>query len=221
MRLGTSFLKRTLLILVLALVASGASAVSYTLDQLVNGSVSSFTSENGKLTFSDFDITRLKGLSGDLTQYTVTVLADGFELSSPNFEATSGKLKKLDLTYRVTGTSAIVGAAMTMDATRETGRVKVEKDIEEPGAGTQGTFLLTLLRNNASLLSDSDTFNPGATTFVVEEAIRIKKVSVLHSVTNTYTVAVPEPAELTMLTAGLGGLIWLGRRRSQLQTTRG
>jgi hypothetical protein len=201
-----------LVLAAMLLLVSPARAVSFTLDELVNGSVHSFQSDNGLLTFSDFEIEKLKKLSGDLSLYIVTVVDDGFELSSSAFTANSGGLKKLNLTYKVTANSGLItGASMVMDATRETGRVKVEKDIDDPNSD-QGTFLLTLLRNNASLLEDSDTFE-GAASFEVEEAIRIKKISTLNSVRNSYTV-VPEPAELSLLVAGLSGLAWIGRRRS-------
>jgi len=204
---------RSVLALAMMLLLAGpAAAVSYTLDQLVNGTVESFQSDNGLLTFSDFEITKLKKLSGNLSLYTVTVVDDGFELSSSAFEATGGGLKKLNLTYKVTANVGLITeASMVMDATRTTGRVKVEKDIEDPNSD-QGTFLLTLLRHNVSLLEDSDTFD-GATSFEVEEHIRIKKVSTLHSVRNSYTV-VPEPAELSLLMAGISGLVWIGRRRT-------
>jgi hypothetical protein len=204
--------RSALVLAAMLLLVSPAGAVSFTLDELVNGSVHSFQSDNGLLTFSDFEIEKLKKLSGDLSLYIVTVVDDGFELSSSAFTANSGGLKKLNLTYKVTANSGlIIGASMVMDATRETGRVKVEKDIEDPNSD-QGTFLLTLLTGSNSILSDSDTFD-GAASFKVEEAIRIKKISTLNSVRNSYTV-VPEPAELSLLVAGLSGLAWIGRRRS-------
>jgi hypothetical protein len=202
-----------ILLSAILLMVSPATAATYTLNDLVNGSVASFASDNGDFTFSDFDIQRLKKLDGNLSNYTVTTTATGFELSSPAFTATSGGLKKLDLSYTVTRASGklITGAEMEMDATVTSGRVKVEKDIEDADANSdQGTFLITLLMKNRSLLTDSDTFSPGANEFHVEESIRIKKNSTLNWVRNTY---VPEPTELALLAAGLGGLTWLGRRR--------
>jgi hypothetical protein len=206
-------LRGGLVLAVTAVCALPAFAATYTLDDLVNGSVASFQSDNGLLTFSDFSVTKLKKLSGNLSLYTVTTVADGYVLSSSAFDASSGGLKRLNLTYTVTANSGLItGASMIMDATRTTGRIKVEKDIEDPNSD-EGTFLLTLIRNNSSLLSDSDTFSPGAASFEVEEAIRIKKVSTLNSVQNSYTVSVPEPPVLSLMAAGLSGLVWLGRRK--------
>ncbi len=205
------------LVLASFLLVAPATAATYTLDDLVNGSVSSFTSDNGLLTFSDFDVTRLKRLNSNLALYTITTVADGFVLTSDAFITNGGGLKKFDLAYKVSATSGLItGADMEIEATRTSGRIKVEKDIDEAN-GDGGTFLLTLLRNNASLLTDSDEFDPGVQQFEVEEAIRIRKVSTLHSVRNSYTVTVvPEPVELTLLAVGLGGLAWIGRRRALL-----
>lgn len=193
--------------------ASSANAASYTLDQLVNGSVSSFQSDNGLLTFSDFEITKLKKLSGNLSLYTVTTVADGFELSSSAFTANSGGLKKLNIQYKVTANQGqITGATLSMQGTRETGRIKVEKDIDS-ATSDEGTFLLNLLTGSQSILSDSDTFAPGEAAFEVEESIRIKKVSSLTSARNSYTVTVPEPPTLSLLLAGVVGLAMYGRQR--------
>jgi hypothetical protein len=200
-------------ILVFAL-ASSSSAATYTLDELVNGSVSSFQSDNGLLTFSNFEITKLKKLSGDLSLYTVTTVDDGFVLSSSAFTANSGGLKRLRFTYTVSAKQGalITGAELAMEGTRETGRIMVDKEIDSP-TNNEGTFLLNLLKKDTSILSDSDEFVPGESLFEVEEQIRIKKISSLTSVRNSYTLNVPEPPTLSLLLAGVVGLAMYGRQR--------
>ena len=195
----------------LLLFSGAANAATFTLDQLVSGG--SFVSDDGTLTFSDFKVTRTKRLSGNLADYTVTVLGDGFMLSSGEFTANTGGLRKFDLSYKVTANQgAITGASMDSVGSSTTGKMKIEKDIEDL-LSDEGTFLINLIRSGSSILSDSDSFSPGVVSFDVEEQIRIKKVSTLTSVSNHYT-AVPEPGELSLLAAGLTGLAWLGRRRS-------
>ncbi len=196
----------------LLLLSGAANAATFTLAQLVNGG--SFVSDDGLLTFSDFKVTKTKRLSGNLADYTVTVLGDGFMLTSSEFTANTGGLRKFDLSYKVTANQGVItDASMDSVGSSTTGKIKIEKDIEDL-LSDEGTFLLNLIRSGSSILSDSDSFSaPGVVSFDVDEQIRIKKISSLTSVSNHYTV-VPEPAELSLLTAGLAGLTWLGRRRS-------
>lgn len=195
------------------LAAGSAQAATFTLADLVSGGgTASFTSDDGTLTFSDFAVTKTKKLSSDLSQYTITTTANGYVLTSSEFTANTGGLRKLDLSYKVTGTSAIVQAALDIVGTRTSGRAKVEKDIDDP-ASDEGTFLLAYLLGSGSVLSDSDQFSPGALSFEVDEQIRIKKVSSITSITDSYQV-VPEPTTLTLMGAGLAGLAWMGRRRA-------
>jgi hypothetical protein len=176
------------------------------------GGTASFTSLDGTLTFSDFAVTKTKKLSSDLSLYTITATDDGYTLTSGEFDAATGGLRRLDLSYKVTGTSAIVQASLDITGSRTTGKAKVEKDIDDANSD-EGTFLLAYLQSSGSVLTDSDTFSPGALTFEVDEQIRLKKVSSISSITDSYQV-VPEPTTLSLIGAGLAGLAWIGRRRT-------
>lgn len=209
-------LKRSLLAAVAAgslLAAGAAQAATFTLADLVSGGgTTSFTSDDGTLTFSDFSVTKTKKMSGDLSLYVITTTQSGYILTSSEFTVNSGGLRQLDLGYKVTGSSAIVQASLDIAGTRTSGRAKVEKDIDDAGSD-QGTFLLAALLEGGSTLNDSDQFSPGALSFDVSEQIRIKKVASITSITDSYQV-VPEPTTLSLLGAGIAGLTWLGRRRT-------
>lgn len=191
-----------------------ASAQAVTLASLLVGGAT-LNSTNGSVTFSNFVVKGIKRLSNDYSLYEVTATASGIKLTSPQFTVNSGGLRKLDLSYTVTANSGtITGASLAMQGTKSTGKIKVEKDINSKDSASEvGTFLATVLAGSTSLLSDSDTFSPGEKSFDVDEQIRIKKVSALTSVDNGYTV-VAEPSMLSLLAAGLGGLAWIGRRRT-------
>lgn len=192
------------------LVAASAEAATFTLADLVGGTT--FSSDDGTLTFSDFHVTKTSKLSSDLSKYTITTTADGFTLSSSELAASSGGLRKLNFDYRVTASIPIVQVALDVQGSRTTGKFKVEKDIEDPSSD-EGTFLLAFMSGSHSSLSDSDQFSPGAMSFDVDEQVRIKKESTISSITDSFQV-VPEPGVLMLFGAGITGLFVLGRRRA-------
>lgn len=192
------------------LVAASAQSATFTLADLVAGGT--FTSDDGKLTFSDFEVTKIKKLSGNLSLYTITTTLDGFTLSSPELTATAGGLRKLNFGYTVTASTPILQAGLDVTGTAATGRFKVEKDIDDP-LSDEGTFLVALKTQNREELSDSDQFSTGALSFAVEEQVRIKKQSEISSITNSFQL-VPEPGTLLLLGTGIAGLFAIGRKRT-------
>lgn len=195
------------------LAMGSARAATFTLADLVaGGGTTSFTSDDGTLTFGDFEVTRLKRLSGDLSRYVITTTANGFALTSTEFDVAGGGLRKLGLSYTVTATSPIVQAALDLDATVDTGKVLVVKDLDAHQSD-DGSFLVARVTGAKLDPSDSDQFAPGVLSFDVEESLRIKRVARVDAITNSFQV-VPEPTAAVLLGAGLGGLVWLGRRRS-------
>jgi hypothetical protein len=194
-----------------AILMAGA-AQGVTLADLEGGDT--LTSGDGNITFSEFDVTKMKGI--DPANVEVVATDHGFTLTSSDFAASSGGLRKLDVSYKVTVTEGtIASAVLDMAGSRESGRIKVEKDIEGEGDDNEaGTFLATLLTGQNSILHDQDNIDPAQGTLLVDTTIRIKKVSSLDSVTDTYDyTGVAEPTTLSLLGSGLAGLVFFGRRR--------
>jgi len=68
--LSSKATRGVILVCAILLMVSPATAATYTLNDLVNGSVASFTSDNGDFTFSDFDISAPQEAGRNLSNYT-------------------------------------------------------------------------------------------------------------------------------------------------------
>lgn len=189
--------------------AVGGGANAETLeDLLIPGAT--ITSGNG-VTYSNFGVkTKGKGLSLDLSKYTVVSTGDGFLLTGDLSESKKGG--KLKLSYDVTGPD-LIGADLAIAAgTGSKGKIKVKERL----FGQKKLDKLT-----AKLKDTSDSAVLAALgSLRVEETIKIKGdffqagsgSSVDHSFSMVHT---PEPTTALMLAAGLAGLAAAGRRRSR------
>lgn len=111
--------------------AAPASAVTFTLQELTDGTTPSFQSGDGSLTFSDFDVVGSIGVTHDLTQYLVTPTAMGFRFEGPI--ASDGDFPYL----------AALFLAYTVTADPQAGPIAhagVEVGIETTGEGKAGVW---------------------------------------------------------------------------------
>jgi hypothetical protein len=172
--------------LLLAIVwAAPASAVTYTLEQLTDGSQPSFDSLDGSLTFSDFDVLGTLGATNDLTQYLITPTAMGFHFEGP-IESDGGFpfLAALFLAYTVTADPS-AGAIL---------HAGIEVGIETTGNGKAGVWEWWKDPNTYSILESELLMGQGDQVLSHEEdlsehertSLRVKKKIFALAYASTY-----------------------------------
>jgi len=200
--------------------ALGSAAHALSLQDLNAGT--SFDSSDGTLTFA-FDpgsIVLNGSLPGALTDYLVTPIVGGFQVSGP-LAALNGSLGGLTLSYQVTPDLGLLidSASLTMTgvAVGASALGAVGETLSN-GAGL-GTVVTGF---GANVLVDGSSFVPAAALAAVTSiqllALGAGEVVVLGSVGQGFTlVAVPEARTGLLLAAGLLGLAFFGRPERRLQ----
>jgi hypothetical protein len=203
-----------------------STARALTLQDLATGT--SFDSSDGALTFSfDPGSVILNGsLPGALTDYLVTPIVGGFQVSGP-LAALSGALGGLTLAYQATpdlgllldsASLLITGVAVGAGAVGAVGTTL-----------SNGTGLGTVVTGfGSNVLADSASFVPVGALAVVTGiqllALGSGDVVVLSSVAQAFTlIPVPELSTGMLLATGLAGLALFGtpQRRARAAAARG
>jgi hypothetical protein len=199
----------------------GSPVHAVTLDDLNLGT--SFDSSDGTLTFAfDPGSVVLNGsLPGDLTDYLVTPLVGGFQVSGP-LAALNGSLGGLTLVYQVT---ADLGLLLDSASLTTTGVAVGASALGAVGQTlSNGAGLGVIVTGfGANVLVDGTSFVPAAALAAVTSiqllALGAGEAVVLGSVGQSFTlVAVPEARTGLLLAAGLLGLAFFGSPERRLQT---
>lgn len=215
-----SFAVKTLLCLALSCPAAAAHAASIGLDALVGGAT--LDSDDGTLTFSDFQVVLTMNLTSDLSQYTVTSRDDGFRIAGP-FDAPVGVDEGAQMTL-------LYSVAAHGGATLEQASGQIQASGGGPGSSAvlleqffdDGSLLATMqddvdpLPGSAGILFDLSGLGLGALDVRKEifvEADDLEASGSVDFVDQGFQVSVPEPGSAGLLALGLGGLAVAGRRR--------
>ncbi|MFP8878057.1 MAG: PEP-CTERM sorting domain-containing protein [Myxococcota bacterium] len=202
-------------------VATHASATTFTLQELTNGSQPSFESGNMSLRFSDFHATVSGQLSTDLNDYVVVTLEDGWRLVGP-IGVADGNLGAIAISYKTSSTSEqrIKFAQLFFNGAAFGGgsAATVTENFSIGGEEIAALFVAVtgggLMNRTASTMFDDPMLSMVTTLkgiqVVTTDLATVASISVVDQ-----RFAVPEPSSLALLSAGFIGLVIDSRRRSR------
>ena len=219
-------MRRVALALVVLSLSLASTARALTLQDLNAGT--SFDSSDAALTFAfDPGSVVLNGsLPGALTDYLVTPIVGGFQLSGP-LAAVNGGLAGLTLAYQVTPDLGLLidSASLLITGVAVGGSALGAVGVTLSNGAGLGAIVTGF---GADVLADGASFVPSATLAVVTSiqllALGAGEVAVLGSVGQGFTlIAVPELRTGLLLATGLLGLALFGapERRVRAPSPRG
>jgi hypothetical protein len=193
------------------LVSSKAQALSYTLQELTDGTTASITV--GSLTFSGFLANVQGALGSNLSAFSVEVVGTDLQISGP-FSVGAGQVGQLVVEYSVSSTVPFASASLTVDGAVTGGYAAVGEEWFNSSGG--GLLAVTRVQLNPGdthgTFSSPFPTNPGSLR-VQKEITLVDGASLTGPIVQGYTV-VPEPSIALLMGAGLAGLAFQGRRRS-------
>lgn len=191
-------------------IAGSAHALSYTLDELTNGTVPSFTV--GSFTYSNFSAAAIGVLNNDLSQYVLQTVGDDLVVTGP-LHVASG-VGQLTFSYDLASTLPISDATASITGVVGAGYAALGEEWIDP---TNGAVLHEIrLQLDAGETYESTTvpFIPNMPSLRIKKEITLSGAQIaLRSFEQGFS-AVPEPGTMALAGLGLAGLALLGRKRT-------
>lgn len=204
-------------VIALAVGSAPAPAGALTLDDWVSGG--GFSTD--RLMFSDFEVSFAGDLVDDPASYPVLALEDGFRLGGPLSVATGGDGSLL-LSYTVTVLDdlEIVGASLFGEGlvVGEGAQTLASTLLFDGPAMSAGSLAAYAVAGVVSVASDALGLAPRTVLSVVQSIqLRGGDLAAIPLVEQRF-VAVPEAETLLLVSTGLLGVAFVGRRRRRAPT---